>query len=187
MPYESIWRSHLSHDELGRLPEAHIRHPLNSASDVYLKRLSPLFGLQRLALYIARVPPGGESFLYHSHERNEEFLFILSGNGVAEIGEDSIEVGAGDFMAFPAPDGPPHHLKNPFQVDLQYMMGGESSALDIVHFPRAGRHMIFAPSGILIVDDATTKRLTLSDWVAPEVSETSHPVAAGNCLGGYSR
>ncbi|WP_347310697.1 cupin domain-containing protein [Defluviimonas sp. SAOS-178_SWC] len=173
MPDTSDHRSRLSREDLERLPEAHIRHPLNPASDVFLKRLSPLFGLQRLALYIARVPPGKESFLYHRHERDEEFLVILSGRGLAEIGDGTVEIGPGDIMAFPAPDGPPHHLTNPFENDLVYFMGGESSAVDVVHFPRTGRHMAFTPSGLWSFGDSTSERLTFSDWTVPETPETS--------------
>jgi uncharacterized cupin superfamily protein len=50
---------------------------------------------------MARVPPGKESFAYQSHERDEEFLFILSGRGRAEINGTIHEVGPGDFRSSP--------------------------------------------------------------------------------------
>ena len=159
-------KSHLSKAELEALPEVHIRHPLNPASDVYLRRLAPTFSLTRLALYIARVPPGNESFLYHRHERDEEFLIILSGQGRAEIGDAVIDVGPGDIMAFPAPDGPPHHLTNPFEEDLVYLMGGESSGLDVGVFPKLGRRIVFASSDIIGVDDDRSERLSFADFLA---------------------
>lgn len=149
------------------MPEARIRHPWNTGSDVYLKRLSPLTGLRRLALHIARLPPGKESFVYHRHERDEEFLLILSGRGRAEIGEEIFTVSAGDFMGFPAPDGPPHHLVNPFDEDLVYLMGGESSGFDIGYFPRLGRRLVFSPSGLWGVPDAECQPMTFSQWQAP--------------------
>lgn len=34
-------------------------------------------------------PPGKESFVFHSHERDEELLYIPSGEGRAEIGDES--------------------------------------------------------------------------------------------------
>lgn len=172
MPGAHGLRSRLSREDLDHLPEAHLRHPLNPASDVYLRRLSPVFGLHRLALYIARIPPGKESFLYHRHERNEEFLVILAGRGLAEIGEGTVEIGPGDIMAFPAPEGPPHHLKNNFDEDLVYLMGGECSPVDLVHFPRIGQHMAFAPSGLWSFSDNTCERLKFSDWIVPEMPET---------------
>ena len=156
--------SHLSAKAVRSLEEIYLRHPLNPASDVFLKRLTPVFGLERLALYIARIPPGKESFIFHRHERNEEFLFILSGRGRAEIGEQKTEVGPGDIMAFPAPDGPPHHLTNPFREDLIYLMGGESSKPDIAYFPKIDKQLVFSGSEIRLVDVQVSKKMNFSDW-----------------------
>ena len=166
MQYDNEHRYHLSREELANLDETNVNHPLNPASDVYLKRLAPIFGLERLALYIARVPPVKESFLYHRHEKDEEFLVILSGRGRAEIGECVVHVGPGDIMGFPAPDGPPHHLSNPFEEDLIYIMGGESSAVDIAHFPRTGDHLVFSRSGIWSFSERSSRKLTFADWLA---------------------
>jgi uncharacterized cupin superfamily protein len=52
------------------------------------------------------MPPGKESFVYHSHHREEEWIYVLSGRGVAEIDGEEFEVGAGDFMGFPARKSP---------------------------------------------------------------------------------
>lgn len=89
--------------DIAACPEARIRHPWNPNSEVYLKRLAQDAGLRRIAVTLARVPPGKESFVYHSHERDEEFLFILSGRGRAEIDDRLYEVGPGDFMGFTRP------------------------------------------------------------------------------------
>ncbi len=158
----------LTRDGIADMAEAHIKHPWNPNSDVYLKRLSRAAGLSRVALSIARVPPGKESFVYHSHERDEEFVYILSGRGRAEIGEEVFEVGPGDFMGFPAPGGPAHHLRNPYDEDLVYLMGGESSGFDIGHFPRLGRHIVFGPSGIQAVEDKALTPMTFEDFIVKD-------------------
>lgn len=158
-------RSYLSSDDIEAMAEAHVSHPLNAASDVYLKRLGPILGLQRLALHIARVPPGKESFVYHRHERDEEFMVILSGRGRAEIGDAIFEIGPGDVMGFTAPNGPAHHIANPFDEDLIYLMGGESSTLDVAHYPRDDSKMIFSESGIYLFKASQTESLSLSDWL----------------------
>lgn len=157
---------HLSCATVDALAEVNIRHPLNPASDVFLRRLAPLFGLKRLALCVARVPPGKESFAFHRHEHHEEFMLILSGRGRAEIGEISIEVGPGDIMGFAAPDGPPHHLVNPYHEDLVYLMGGETGGLDVAHFPRTDQQLVFAGSDMFLVDGTSAKRLCFADWEA---------------------
>src|SRR6516162_6603320 len=92
----------LTATDIAARAEMPIRHPWNPNSEVYLKHLAHDAGLRRVALTMARVPPGKESFVYHSHERDEEFLFILSGRGRTEIDGRFYEVGPGDFMGFTA-------------------------------------------------------------------------------------
>jgi uncharacterized cupin superfamily protein len=113
MPDQQTPKSNLSAAEIARTPEVHVRHPFNPNSGVYLRQLARPVGLKRVALTIARIPPGRESFIYHCNERDEEFLYILSGRGRAEIADEVVEVGPGDFMGFPTPSVA-HHLTNPY-------------------------------------------------------------------------
>jgi uncharacterized cupin superfamily protein len=154
--------------EIAAMPEGHIRHPWNENSDIYLKPLSRTVGLARVSISLARVPPGKESFVFHAHERDEEFIYILSGRGRAEIGDDVFDVGPGDFMGFRAPDGPAHHLINPYDEDLIYLMGGESSGYDIGHFPRLGRHLIFSGDRIQRIDDEAIRQMSFDDFLVEE-------------------
>jgi len=143
----------LTAQQIDAMPAYKIRHPFNPNSSVQVKTLSMATGLKRAALSLARVPPGKESFVYHAHARDEEWLYILSGRGQAEIGDDRIEVGPGDFMGFPAPGGPAHHLLNPYDEDLVYLMGGDRSGFDIGIFPRHGKHLVFQGMSIQAFDD----------------------------------
>jgi len=149
--------------EIDASPEMRIRHPWNPDSDVSIKPLSMAAGLSRVVLSLARVPPGKESFVYHAHERDEEFLFILSGRGRAEIGGETFEVEPGDFMGFPAP-GVAHHLTNPYDEDLVYLMGGERSGMDVGYFPKLGKRILFTPSGIAGADEDALVPMTLDLW-----------------------
>jgi uncharacterized cupin superfamily protein len=153
--------------EIAAAPANRIKHPWNPKSEVTVTPLSMAVGLERVILSLARVPPGKESFIYHSHERDEEFLYILSGRGRAEIDGQMFEVGPGDFMGFKAP-GPAHHLMNPYQEDLVYLMGGERSALEIGHFPRMGRKIVFSRSGIYAMNDSGLIPMQFTEWVAEE-------------------
>ena len=142
--------------EVASLPEFPFRHPLNPGSEIHLRSLSALAGLARIGLNLGRVPPGKESFAYHYHHYEEEFVYILSGRGVAEIGDETYEVGPGDVMLFTAPSVG-HHLRNPFDADLVYLMGGENREFEIGEFPRAKKRAIFQKSGqAYIVDAAST-------------------------------
>ena len=139
------------------LPEFAFRHPLNPQSEIHMRSLSAVAGLQRIGLHIGRIPPGRESFVYHFHHYEEEFIYILSGHGVAEIGEETHEVGPGDCMLFTAPSVG-HHLRNPFGTELVYLMGGENREFEIGEFPRLKKRAIFdkATGSAYIIDaDAT--------------------------------
>ena len=116
-------------------------HPWNPNSAIETVPLSRAVNMKRCGVTLARVLPGKESFVYHLHHREEEWIYVLSGRGIAEIGNDEFEVGPGDFMGFPTPSVG-HHMRNPFDTDLIYLMGGESVELDVSEFPRLGKRMI---------------------------------------------
>jgi uncharacterized cupin superfamily protein len=148
-------------------PEVPIAHPLNPNSEVYLRRLSVKVGLQREQVYLSRIPPGKESFIYHAHKGDEEWLYILSGRGRALIGDKTFEVGPGDFMGFPTPSVG-HHLTNPYNEDLVYLMGGERGRTDIVEFPTAGKMGLFSSDGIHMADLDKLQRTSFEDFVKKE-------------------
>lgn len=127
--------------DIAKISEFEFHHPFNANSEVYLRSLSRTTGLQRIAVTLARIPPQKESFTYHAHCNEEEWIYILEGRGIAEIGEEEYEVEAGDFMGFGLPQQP-HHLRNPFDEELVYLMGGECAPFDMGIFPRHGKRVI---------------------------------------------
>ncbi len=136
---------------------SHFSHPRNSNSELYGTRLSSLVGLLLIGVSRVSVPPGKESFVYHSHQREEEWIYVLSGRGIAEIGDEEFEVGVGDFMGFPAPQVG-HHLRNPYEEDLVYLVGGEALDVDIADFPRLGKRMVRRGQEVEIYDASDAKR-----------------------------
>jgi uncharacterized cupin superfamily protein len=122
------------------------RHQFNDNAIRTTRTLGTLAGLERIGVHLVRLAPGRESTEFHYHDADEEFLYVVSGRGIAEIGDESHEVGPGDFMGFPAPsDG--HALRNPFDEDLVYLMVGERNVNDVVHYPRIRRSMLKGPAG----------------------------------------
>ena len=55
-------------------------------------------------------------------------------------------LGPGDFMGFPAP-GIAHLLRNPFEEDLVYLMGGEAVPLDVLDYPTLGKRFLLHYAG----------------------------------------
>ena len=126
-------------------------HPLNPNSAMRARFLSRAAGMLRLGVSEAVLPPGREAFVYHSHEGEEEFLYILRGRGVLDADGDSTEVGPGDFIGFPTPSVA-HQLRNPFAEDLVYLMGGENHATEIADFPNQGKRLYRGPRSSEIVE-----------------------------------
>lgn len=116
-------------------------HPWNPNSEMHGVQLGRIAGLKRAGISLARIPPGKESFVYHSHAREEEWLYILSGTATAEIDGSDYPVGPGDFMGFPTPSVA-HHLRNTGDEDLVYLMGGENRDSEIADFPKLGKRMV---------------------------------------------
>ncbi|MEZ5558887.1 MAG: cupin domain-containing protein [Pseudomonadales bacterium] len=128
---------------IAALPERRHQHQFNDNAVRYTRTLGEQAGLERIGLHLVRLEPGHDSTQHHFHDADEEFLYIVSGRGMAHIGDESFEVATGDFMGFAAPS-PAHSLSNPFDEDLVYLMGGERNAVDAVHYPRIRRSMFKA-------------------------------------------
>ncbi len=120
------------------------RHPENPRAEVHLTALSRPAGLSRVAVVHTRVPAGRDSFVDHVHRHDEEWLFVLSGRGVAGIGAEAHEIGPGDFLGFPP--GVEHEVRSADGEELVYVQGGDAwsrSTIEIVDFPRLGLRKTF--------------------------------------------
>ena len=138
-------------------------HPWNPNSEIIGTRLSTLVGLSRTGVSVVRVPAGKESFVYHSHQREEEWIYVISGRGVAEIDDEEFEVTVGDFMGFSAPSVA-HHLRNPYDEELVYLVGGENLDVEISDFPRLGKRMLRRGQDVEIYDTSDAQ-----SFGAPEI------------------
>jgi uncharacterized cupin superfamily protein len=121
---------------------------LNPGSTFLGTGLSRLAGLQRAHVSLARLPPGKDSFAYHAHMLEEEWMYVISGRGIAEIDGAEHEIGPGDFLGFPA-GGAAHLVKNRGSEELVYLMGGDSQPLDVIEYPHLGKRylLVAAPGG----------------------------------------
>ena len=124
-------------------PVRHV-HQFNERAVRLTRTLGERTGLQRIGIHLVRLPAGCDSTQFHYHDADEEFIYVLEGRGIAEIGEQRHEIGPGDFMGFPTPS-PAHNLHNPHEADLVYLVGGERNACDVVHYPRIRRSMLKSP------------------------------------------
>ena len=129
-------------------------HPWNPNSELIGVQLGKALGLKRAGVTIARIPPGKETYVPHAHHREEEWVYILMGEGLALVGEKELSVGAGDFLAYPAPQVT-HHLKNVGEGDLVCLMGGETAKMDVVDFPQHGKRGVRVGAEVTIYELAS--------------------------------
>lgn len=135
-PYSHILRA----DDI-KAAEDTFHHPWNPDSEISGTHLSALGGLQRTGVSLARVAPGKESFAYHLHHREEEWVYVLAGRATARIDGQEYMLEAGDFVAFPTPSVA-HLMSNPGPEELVYLMGGENRRHDVADFPELDRRMV---------------------------------------------
>ncbi|MGH8635793.1 MAG: cupin domain-containing protein [Burkholderiales bacterium] len=127
----------LSAAAIAAMSERRFQHMFNANGIRMTRSLSDACGLKQLGVHLVRVEPGRESTEYHTHSHDEEWIYILSGRAIAEIGGRTAEVRAGDFMGFVAGSAP-HTMKNESAEDLVYLVGGTRHVYDVVDYPRRG-------------------------------------------------
>jgi quercetin dioxygenase-like cupin family protein len=69
----------------------------------------------------------GQTHENHYHENAEEVVYVVSGRGVQEVGDDRLEVGPGDICFIPR--GVPHRITGTSDEDLVilWVLGGAAS------------------------------------------------------------
>ena len=126
-------------------------HPWNPNSQLIWTQMARITGMTRAIVSHAALPPGKESFVYHSHHHEEEWVYIIAGTGLADIDGQTYPVGPGDFMGFPTPSAA-HHLRNTGDSDLVYLMGGECLLEETADFPDLGKRKIRVGEEVSVID-----------------------------------
>lgn len=158
MPETDVTRCYFSKARIEAMEERTHVHQYNENAVRLTRTLGDLAGLEDMGLHMVRIEPGRETTEHHYHGQDEEFLIILSGRGEAHIGDEKLEVAPGDVMMFPK-GGPAHSMRNPFQDDLVYLMGGTRPPVDICTYPRLGRTQIRANGEKQYVDAPHLKKV----------------------------
>ena len=124
--------------DIEALPEEARPHPLDASLVRHTRSLGDAVGLERMGVHLVRLTKGDTSAVFHRHHQDEEWVYVLSGRAIAEIGDEKHEVGAGDFMGF-AGGSPAHNLHNPHNEDFVYLVSGDHAQFDICDYPRVGK------------------------------------------------
>ena len=127
-------------DEIAELAGTHKTHFLNANAQRNNKSLGDLTGLTGLGFHIIEVQPGHESTEYHMHHHEDECTYVLSGHGTVTLGDDTSEIGPGDFIGYRA-GGLPHTMQATGNEPLICIVVGERCDHDVGDYPRSGKRL----------------------------------------------
>jgi uncharacterized cupin superfamily protein len=115
-------------------------HHLNSAAVRTDKSLGDEVGLKNIGIHLITIAPGDKSTEFHTHQYEEEAIYVLSGHGSEVLGERRQKIGPGDFIGFPA-GGAAHETVNDGTEPLVCLVIGQRLAQDVVDYPRRGKRL----------------------------------------------
>ena len=118
----------------------------------WYRRLAPATGLTAFGVSHVVLKPGAWSSQRHWHEGEDEFLVMVSGEGVLVDDEGEHLLRPGDCAAFPMKDRSGHHVQNRGDEDCVFVVvgagrneGGDYPDID----------MSFTPEGTYVRKDGT--------------------------------
>jgi uncharacterized cupin superfamily protein len=98
-------------------------------------RLGDAGGLTDFGVNFLTLKPGVWSSQRHWHQKEDEFVYIVSGEAVLITDQGEEILRAGDCAAFPKNDGNGHHLVNRSERDVLCLEIGTRSGGDRVEYP----------------------------------------------------
>ncbi len=111
-------------------------------------------GCEKIYVNIDYVKPGAESVKYHSHSKQEEFYFIMSGKGILRINGEEILIKTGDVISAPAGKDKGHQFINNSSEILQILDIGTREKGDIITYPDENVFLIKDKGLVFNIDDS---------------------------------
>ena len=137
---------HVVHES--ELPWTDVQHGTRVA--IRRKQLGAAAKGQKLGCSLIEMPPGKQSWPRHFHLANEEALYVLAGTGRLRLGEETVSVKAGDYVALPPGSACAHQLFNDGPEVLRYLAFSTMEQPDVVVYPDSKKVGVFggaAPGG----------------------------------------
>jgi uncharacterized cupin superfamily protein len=111
------------------------------------RALGDAFSLTRLGVNLTRLAPGGASALRHAHSRQDEFIYILSGEPTLITNAGETRLHPGMCAGFKGGSGDAHHLVNRTAGEVVYLEVGDRTPGDTVVYPDDDIAAALAPDG----------------------------------------
>ena len=151
----------LTAEEIAAMEGLAKTHFLNPNAQRINKSLGDATGLTGLGVHLIEVAPGHETTEYHLHYFEDEAVYVLSGSGTAEIGEQEHAIKAGDFIGY-RKGGLAHGIRNTGQETLRCLVMGQRLSHDIGDYPRLGKR-VYRNAGL--------------PWDLADLDDLTHPQA----------
>ena len=104
------------------------------------RRLGEHVGLKNFGVNLTRIVPGGQSSARHAHSKQDEFIWIVSGEIVLETNEGQQILRPGMCAGFPAGTGNAHRFVNKSNADAVLLVAGDRTPFDEVSYPDVDLH-----------------------------------------------
>lgn len=117
----------------------------------------------KLGVNINRLPKGHVACPFHTHLREDEVFYVLSGRGVLRYGDDLYEIRAGHCVSCPAGSGFAHQIGNPYDEELVYLAMGPYDPHEVCTYPDSGK--------VLVRGLRTVGRLQSAEYIDGEPSQ----------------
>ncbi len=99
------------------------------------RALGDPLGLTKIGINLTTLPPGKESSMRHWHTREDEFVFIVSGEVVLKTDSGEQLLTAGMCAGFAAGNGDGHQLINRSAAVVTYLEISNRDPEDGAHYP----------------------------------------------------
>lgn len=117
-------------------------------------RVSDAGGITQFGASVQTLQPGAMSSVRHWHEREDEFLYVLSGEVTITENDGKHLLQPGDAACWPAGVPDAHTVSNESAQACSYLIVGTRLTHDVCHYPDAGRTLHTEGSTWRMVDSA---------------------------------
>lgn len=99
------------------------------------RKLGDFFNLQNFGINLTELAPESISALKHHHLKQDEFIYIITGNPTLILGDKEFIMTPGDCFGFRAGEKNGSQLKNNTDEVVTYLEVGDRTSGDIVEYP----------------------------------------------------
>ncbi len=94
-----------------------------------------LIGARKLGYRAVRLPPGARFCPLHAHDREEEVFFVLEGEPSVRTLRGTVQLNAGDVIAFPVGDRGAHQVLNESDAPATLILLGMDEEDEVAYYP----------------------------------------------------